>query len=149
MIKMAFSPDGALLAAADAAGMVHLIRAGDAVVERVIEAGGASAIQLLAWSVDGTLLAIQRADGTAQVWRVDEGQLLATLAAAPDDTRLIFTADNQMAITAGPRGVAFYRLRDGALLHTLPVAAEDIAIGPRRRLLALLHAGQVQLWGIG
>ncbi len=40
MIKMAFSPDGALLAAADAAGMVHLIRPGDAVVERVIEAGG-------------------------------------------------------------------------------------------------------------
>ena len=80
---------------------------------------------------------------------MDDRHKLATLMAAPDDARLIFTADSRMAITAGPRGVAFYRLNDGILLRMLPIAADDIAIGPRRRLLALLHAGQVQLWGIG
>src|SRR5262245_2364122 len=102
----------------------------------------------MAWSPDGALLGILRADGAVQVWRVGDGRLQATLAAAPDDVRLLFSTDGRMAITGGPRGVALYRLSDGTLLHTIDVAADDIAIGPRRRLLALLHAGQVQLWGV-
>jgi len=147
---LAFSPDGAVLAAADQPGTVRLIKTGNATVAGALGAGGGArpSIHLLAWSPDGALLGALRADGAIQVWRVGDGRLQATLAAAPDDTRLLFSTDGLMAITGGLRGVALYRLSDGALLHTIEVAADDIAIGPRRRLLALLHAGQVQLWGV-
>jgi WD40 repeat protein len=147
---LAFSPGGALLAVADQRGTVQLIKTDDAATAGVLGTGGVapSAVPLLAWSPDGALLGVLRADGTMQIWRIGDGRLQATLAAAPDDTRLIFTTDGTMAITGGPRGVALYRLSDGALLHTIDVSTDDIAIGPRRRLLGLLHAGQVQLWGI-
>jgi hypothetical protein len=45
--------------------------------------------------------------------------------------------------------VTFYRLSDGKLLHKLDVVAQGIAIGPRRRLLAILRDGQAELWGVG
>jgi WD40 repeat protein len=147
---LAISPDGVLLAAADERGAVHLIKIDDGATVGVLEAGGPidPAANLVSFSPDGALLGALRTDGVIVVWRLDSRQPLAKLAARPDDRRLIFTADGQMAITSGPRGVAFYRLSDGALLRALPIAAEDIAIGPRRRLLALLHGGQIQLWGI-
>jgi WD40 repeat protein len=102
----------------------------------------------LFFSPDGTLLAAPRADGPVPVWRVGEQMPISTLAGNPDDGKLIFTTDNQLALVAGARGVVFYRLPDGALLSTLPAQAEDIAIGPRRRLLAVLKDGRVMLWGV-
>jgi WD40 repeat protein len=142
-----FSRDGALLAIGDAAGALRLVKASDGSITQTLTAG--DVVRLLAFSPDGTLLAALRGDGTTPVWRIGERAPLAQLAADKTDSRLIFTADNQMLIAGGARGVAFYSLDGGQLLHTLAIAADDIAIGPRRRLLALLHAGQVQLWGIG
>jgi WD40 repeat protein len=147
---LALSPDGTYLAAADLDGKVHLIKTADATLGGVLEAGAPFKrhTKLIAFSHDGALLGALRSDGVIVVWDIANRQPLAKLAAAPDDQGLLFTSDGQLAITGGPRGVAFYRLSDGALLRTLPVAATDLAIGPRRRLLALLHSGQIQLWGI-
>src|SRR5206468_828346 len=101
------------------------------------------------FSPDGALLAVLAADGSALVWRIGESVPLATLAGITNDANLRFTVDNQLMLVGSYQSVAFYRLSDGALLYTLPAAAEDIAIGPRKRLLAVLHDGRVILWGVG
>lgn len=141
----AFSPDGALLAVGDAAGAVRLLRADDGAPAGELTLGGG--VLSLAFSPDGALLASQRVDGLVQVWRVGATQPLASMAAPPGD-QLLISADNQLLISGGQAGVAFYRLETGQLLHRLDVAADDLAIGPRGRLLAISHAGQAQLWGI-
>jgi WD40 repeat protein len=143
---LAFSPGSALLAIGDAAGAVRLVNMADGSNTQVLQAG--AAVRGLFFSPDGTLLAAPRADGAVPVWRIGATAPIITLAGSPGDGKLLFTADNQLALVVGARGVAFYRLPDGALLSTLPTKAEDIAIGPRRRLLAVLHDGRVMLWGV-
>jgi hypothetical protein len=107
-----------------------------------------AAPRLLAFSPDERLLGALRGDGGVEVWQVGQAQPFARLAAKPDDTRLIFSADNQLAISGGPSGVNVFSLPGGALLRALPVAVDDLALGPRRRVLALLHDGIIQLWGV-
>lgn len=141
----AFSPDGELLAVGDEAGAVRLLRGDAAAPAGELALGGG--VLRLAFSPDGALLASQRKDGLVQVWRVGETQPLANMAAPPGD-KLLISADNRLLISGGGSGVTFYRLETGQLLHKLDVAADDLAIGPRGRVLAILHAGQAQLWGI-
>jgi WD40 repeat protein len=143
---LAFSPGGAALAIGDAAGAVRLVNPADGSSVRTLQAGGA--VRGLFFSPDGALLAALRDDGAAPVWRIGEPAPLATLAGLSRDATLRFTADNQLLLVGSYQSVAFYRLSDGALLSTLPAAAEDIAIGPRKRLLAVLHDGRVMLWGV-
>jgi WD40 repeat protein len=140
----AFSPDGALLAVGDRSGSAHLFTI-DGKRTGTLKAGGE--VNGMFFSPDGSLLAARREDGLVQIWRIGTPTPFAQLATAADDA-LIFTADNQMLISGGRGGVTFYRVSDGMLLHKLNVPAEDIAIGPRRRLLAILHNGQIQLWGM-
>jgi WD40 repeat protein len=142
----AFSPDGAMLAAGDADGVVEIFSASDGARSGALEAGGP--VNGMFFSPDSALLAVRREDGLVQLWRLGEATPIARLAAAADDP-LIITSDNSMAITAGKRGVIFYRLSDGKQLHALDIVAQGVAIGPRRRLLAILRDGVVELWGIG
>jgi WD40 repeat protein len=141
----ALSLDGATLAAGDAGGLVEIFSASDGARSRALQAGGP--VNGLFFSPDGTLLGVRREDGLVQIWRLGEAAPTAQLAAADDE--LIITSDNSMAITAGKRGVIFYRLSDGKQLHKLDIVAQGVAIGPRRRLLAVLRDGVVELWGIG
>jgi hypothetical protein len=53
-----------------------------------------------------------------------------------------------MLITSGTGGITFYSLADGQMLRRLELAAQDIAIGPAGRLLAVLQDGRVALWGV-
>jgi hypothetical protein len=141
-----FSPDGTLLAVGDEAGAVRLLQVSDQQLTGTLQVG--AKVTSLTFSPDGSLLAVQREDGLVQIWHLGDAASLTTLAGAADD-RLVITADNQLIITGGQGGVTFYRLHDGQLLYHLDGAVDDLAIGPRRRLLALLRGGQVQLWGVG
>jgi WD40 repeat protein len=143
---LAFSPGGAQLAIGDAGGTVRLVNTVDGSNIQMLQAGGV--VRALVFSPDGTLLAVPRSDGTVPVWRVGEPAPAVTLAGSPGDRKLIFTADNQLALVSSAHGITFYRMADGALISTLPTKAEDIAIGPRRRLLAVLYDGRVMLWGV-
>jgi len=142
----AFSPDSGLLGVGDRDGSVQLLRMRGGARVGTLQAGGA--VNDLFFSSDGTLLGVRRVDGLVQVWRIGESTPFVQLAVAVDD-KLIVTADNQMVISGGRGGVTFYRLSDGKVLHKLDVVAQDIAIGPRRRLLAILRDGQAELWGVG
>jgi WD40 repeat protein len=152
----AFSPDGSLLAVGDEAGAVQLLQVSDqrpasdsasaiTKVANVLQAG--AKVISVTFSPDGSLLAARRADGLAHVWRLSDLAPLVHLQGTPDD-RLVITSDNQLLISGGKDGVTFYRLSDGKLLRHLDGAVDDIAIGPWPLLLALLHNGQVQLWGV-
>jgi WD40 repeat protein len=153
---LAFSPDGALLAVGDKAGRVQLVRAGDGTVAQTVQ--GQQALTVLQFSPDGALLGGREIDGTLSVWTVAEGAPVVQIVAEASDAVLphdaprrdpfIFTHDGTMLITAGTGPVRFYRTRDGQLLHQLEAPAEDVAIGPRQRLLGLVRGGRVELWGI-
>lgn len=141
----AFSPSGALLVVGDTAGTIHLLGAADGAETGVLEAG--SGVSSLFFSPDGALLGARRADGLVQIWRMGESAPFANVGASAED-KLLISGDNQLLISSGPSGVAFYRLSDGKLLHRLNGAAEGVAIGPHRRALAIVRNGQIELWGI-
>jgi WD40 repeat protein len=153
---LAFSPDGALLAVADKAGTIQLIQTATGTIVQTIKA--ATVVQTLAFSPDGTLLGGYGDDGTSAIWAVSDGALIRRVAAPPrvsaaassirHPPALIFTNDNALVIVLADRAVRFYRVADGTLLHELAVSAAGIAIGPRQRLLGLVHDGRIELWGI-
>jgi WD40 repeat protein len=154
--SLAFSPDGALLAVGDLQGQIQLVRVADGTTMQITQAADAAA--WLAFSPDGALLGAKSADGTIRIWDIGERRFLAPIADTParDATLLartahvpfLITTDHEWLIAWGQDGVRFYRLSDGQLAHHIAVAADDVAIGPRRRLLAILHGVQVQLWGV-
>jgi WD40 repeat protein len=143
---LAFRPDGGLLALARADGGVQLFDSTSAAVVSTLPFEGAA--EELAFSPDGALLAARRADGAAVIWRVADRAALVDVQLAAALHRMVITADNQLLIAGGSSGVEFFQIDTGRQLGGISIAADDLAIGPRRRLLAVLHAGQVQLWGI-
>jgi transcriptional regulator with XRE-family HTH domain len=102
---VAFSPDGKLLAAADADGYVQLWSPAtrQAVGALLTDAGPRGGVNGVAFSPDGKLLAAADADGTVRVWSLATGQV-------PRAPRVTFT------VTGGVNGVAFSPV--GKLLAT-------------------------------
>ena len=141
-----FNPAGTLLAIGDAGGNVSLRDPTAPISDSALLAQ--NAVHEFEWSSDGTLLGALLDKGTLSVWRNGEQQPFAHLQVDAESTRFIFSADNRTLIAASPNGVSFFRLSDGQRLHTLPVSASDIALGPGRRLLAVLSDERVTLWGV-
>ncbi len=84
-----------VVAAADL--LVMLGPAGETVVEVPLD--GRTVLDV-AWSLDGTLVATGNLDGTADVWRAQDGALLATLAGHSDRVATLeFSPDGNSLIT--------------------------------------------------
>jgi WD40 repeat protein len=153
---LAFSADGQLLAVGDKAGLVRLVRTSDGSIVRSVQAGAALAV--LQFSPNGALVGGRGMDGRLLVWEVADGALVGRMAAEPAEAAsppdmsgrdpFIFTPDGTLLITWGIGGVRFYRISDWRLVHQIAETVEDVAIGPRQRLLSLVHGGRVELWGI-
>lgn len=153
---MAFSPDGMLLAVADKAGHIQLVQAATGTIVRTLQAE--TAVMALAFSDDGALIGGYGDDGMIHIWAVSDGTLIGRLADAPAETKVassihqqtefIFTPDKTLLIVFDAGSVRFYRVADGHLTHQIAVSASTIAIGPRQRLLGLVHDGRVELWGV-
>jgi WD40 repeat protein len=130
--SVAYSPDGTLLAASTGNyssseygyGLVRLFRPADESVVRDFN-GHAKAVFAVDFSPDGTLLATASKDGTARLWRVNDGTQLRVLEGGGGNT-IKFTADGQVLVTVLHRElygteagtIKFWRVSDGRLLHT-------------------------------
>jgi WD40 repeat protein len=75
--RMAWSPDGSILAVGSWQSMIRLWRRGGAAGPVILE-GHAGQIGALAWSPDGRLLASGGSDGVVRLWDVEHGKVQAT-----------------------------------------------------------------------
>jgi WD40 repeat protein len=140
-----FNPDGSLLAVGDGGGAVQLLKTDSGYLYDTVQAG--CHINRLFFSPDSTLVAAHCTDGMLMIWRVGEQTPMMQLSTGARD-KVLFTSDNQMVITGGEGGLTFYVLSTGQVLHNLDTVAQDIALDPTHRLLAVLHHGRVTLWGV-
>lgn len=163
-IDLAWSPDGALLAAASAAGPVSLFAATDGAKRHDLPGHG-----------DGTntvtfqprprhappetppVLATGGQDGTVRFWDAAAGQHTATAAigaawvehlawAPPSATQ---TSDSQQLLVAAAGKNVFALRPDGSVAHTFPPAPKSVtalAAHPVGGCVAAAHFGGVRLW---
>jgi WD40 repeat protein len=119
-VGVAFSPDGALLAAAEPSGVVHVWQTADwqARRELAIDPGLSG---LVAFSPDGATLAATTGGGTVRLWRVADWTPLPPLTiAAPGADAMAFAPDSRALATGGSgEEVQIWRLADGQQLQRL------------------------------
>ncbi|HYF64940.1 MAG TPA: hypothetical protein VD886_19100 [Herpetosiphonaceae bacterium] len=147
-LSFAFSPDSALLAVGGAQGGVELIAVSDGSVRHTVAIGGAAA--RLSFSPDGRRLAIRGEDAAITVVDLAAAEVVAIVPGAEGSSggRLVFSADNSLLLESDGDQVHVYGIGAGQLLRTLPMAGDDIAIGPNRRMILARRDGYVELWGI-
>jgi WD40 repeat protein len=147
--RLAFSPDGALLAAGAA-----LIDVRSGRVLRVFR-GQLSPVTGAAFSPDGTLLATGSFDGTVRVWDAVDGGVQAVIAIGPDDwaSDVAFSPDGTMLAAAcdDSESVRLWEPRTGRALATFDIGADatSVAFSPDGRLLAVgSWSDTVDLWEV-
>jgi WD40 repeat protein len=116
-----------------------------------------NSLENLAFSSDGTLVAVSVSNGSTQVWNVADWSLLHTVknkAFMVMGGSLAFSPDGQVLATTSLNSakIWLWRVSDGALLHTLEGDSGNItsvAISPDSSLLvAASEDKNVQLWRI-
>ena len=152
IFELAFSPDGALLAAADEETVYVLDVARSSVVLTV--PGNTGLSPGLAFSPDSTQLAVGMADGTVEVWDIYDGQQLGRLEGHQGKAlHVTFNPEGDVLATGGQDGVVrLWHAETGQLLNALGGHVDQIA-GIRfspdgTRLATLTDNGQVILWGM-
>ena len=164
VIDLAWSPDGATLAAASQGGGVTLFDAASGAARRAL-AGHEDGANCLAWSPDGTLLATGGQDGKVKLWNPADGAVRHEIKlgnawvehlvwqtarvvpdeprvtpARPEDSPCLFAAAGKKLVALNP---------DGALAHTFPDAPKTIAAltcRPDGAAVAAAYFGGVCLW---
>ena len=99
--SIAFSPDGALLAAGGHGGMVRLWDVETGQVARTLEHGMESDIHDVAFSPDGSVLASGGTDSTVRLWDITYGQVMHTLRHGDGLYGVAFSQDGALAAKAG------------------------------------------------
>jgi WD40 repeat protein len=89
----------------------------------------------VAYSPDGSILAVRAADGTLYLWRTDDGSLIRTMEGLVDDREycdlyteiyeLIFSSDGQYLTVGGCAGAEYWRISDGKLLNQIPIGGSS------------------------
>jgi len=138
-LSLAFSPDGQTLAAIPAtpsvagglnvlggANRVSLWRLVDGV--QIDSFGMDSSARSIAFSPDGSILAVRTADGTLYLWQVKTGSLLRTMRGHENEDPCVFSAplmplafssDGQSLTVAGCEVTELWRVSDGELLNMI------------------------------
>jgi WD40 repeat protein len=116
---VAFTRDGALLAAGSADGLVRVWRIADRTLARTLTHG--AGIASIALSADGATLSSGGYDGVLKLWRLRDGVLLRTLSGhAGTVWSVAFRPDGQMLASSGEdKTVRLWRVSDGAANKTL------------------------------
>ncbi len=121
-------------------------------VRKILDAGrGSVNVNSAAYSPNGTRVVTASDDGTARVFRVRDGALLATLRHRGPVTRAAFSADGRQLVTASRDGTARLWSASGRLLRTFhhDGAVLDLALTPDSKVLVTIAAdGTVHEWSL-
>jgi serine/threonine protein kinase len=145
-----FSPDGRLLASADAGGAIIVCDAANGQTTHALR-GHAGTVWDLAVSPDGRLLASAGADRTVKFWDVKTGKELRTLAGHQGAVKgLAFSPDGRsLASASDDQTVKLWDVVSGLELLTLaaPAPLQSVAFSrDGRDLTAARQDGAVSLW---
>ncbi|HWQ46067.1 MAG TPA: WD40 repeat domain-containing protein [Longilinea sp.] len=109
----------------------------------------------LAFSPDGSLLAVGSGDSEITIWRVSDGGLEQTVQnenlSDPHHMHLAFSPDGTLLSASGADGVNLFQISDGALLYSFSVEAEmmvDFAFSPDGNLIAATSGNDIYLWDL-
>lgn len=155
-IDLAWSPDGALLAVASAAGGITLFDAATGAVRHAL-AGHEDGANCLAWSPDGALLATGGQDGCVRFWHPATGlpaEASSKAGAQTAEAKLgnawvehLVWANQLLFAAAGKKLVALRP--DGNVTHAFPDAPKTIsalAAKPGGAAIAAACFGHVAIW---
>ena len=149
--KVAFSPDGRLIASASRDKTVRLWHAADGRLLHSLE-GHTESVNRVTFSPDGKLLASASGDNTVRLWHAADGQLLRTLEGHTSGVNSVAFSPNGslLASASDDKTVRLWRAADGELLHTLEGHTRDVssvAFSPDGQLLASASLDDtVRLW---
>jgi WD40 repeat protein len=154
--SLAFSPDGALLAAGDE--RVRLWRVADGALMQILPAQPEVALVFgLAFAPDGATLAAGSGDNAVRLWRVADASLEYALVGPPTAgyvRSIAFSPDGRL-LAAGmseSRAVQVWHIPEGRLMRTPdgpPGGVSGVAFSPDGSLLAWgAAAGTVCVWPV-
>ena len=151
VIDLAWSPDGALLAAASASGPIGLCSAHDGARRHEL-AGHEGGTNALAWRPGGSVLASGGQDGAVRLWDAADGRLAGTaplgrswvehLAWRPTgDAPILAAAAGRKLFFLGPDASVRQEFGDA------PKTVTALAWHPKGSCAAVAYFGGVCLWG--
>jgi RNA polymerase sigma factor (sigma-70 family) len=146
---LAFSPDGKLLATADADSKVRLTDVQTGKVLHTLE-GHANVAFTLAFAPDGKTLVSGSYDETARVWDVPTGKHLRTLGDNKGAVNAVAFSPDGKLLATGASAATLWDTASWEAKKTLPGKkgpVTRIAFAPGRgQSLAIATSGQVMLW---
>lgn len=145
-----FHPGSGFVAGAAPGGVARVWRLPDG-AEEVSLADGEAAVTDLAWSPDGTLLAVSTADGVLRLWDWKARQIRRRMAHGKGALMLSFDPSGRtLAAGSSDRSITLWETATGQRLHTLEGHDESIhnvAFSPDGRRLASVSSDRTaRIW---
>jgi WD40 repeat protein len=137
----AVSPNGQWIATASE-GKIHLWHPNG----QLIKSLAGSAVDSMAFNARSQLLASASADGTARIWRLEQGTFVTLKGHSGAVKQVAFSPEGGVA-TASADGTVKLWNAQGQLLQSLEVEAPtSVAFSPNGKTLAASSPSQIELW---
>ena len=158
-VKVAFSPDGTMVATGSSEGLVQLWQVSDGTLVGTLGRFEAW-VTGLAYYPDGTMVlakgCLQKRDEwwcereAVYVWQVSDGSLMHVLPCSRVDGAMALSPDGAVLALAGEEVVALWKVSSGSLLRTLEAGAwvDSVAFSPNGDVLATGSKGAVRMWRV-
>ncbi|MHC5857390.1 WD40 domain-containing protein [Nostoc sp.] len=152
VLSIAFSPDGQIVATADANGEIHLWRFVDCKRLSTLE-GHTDWVRTIAFSPDGQMLASGSQDLKVKLWNIRTGECIKTLDQETDRIYSVaFSPNSQMLASSQYETVKLWNIHTGECLQTLSGHTGriySVAFSPNSQMLASGSGDStVKLWNI-
>ncbi len=152
--KAALSPDNQSIAAGDVYGVVRIATAGPKCVEEILKGPGneinahREQVNSVVFSDDGELLLTASDDGTAAVWTVASGRLLARLRGHRERvlTAAFGPEDSSLILTSGPETTRRWRIALPRPLRRKGITAEELRFSRDGRRLVAVFIREARVW---